>query len=142
MFNWFRRSSKSAADARARAAARTTGACPRFPLPAPDATAFARLSAGARQLSPQAQRVLAGLPPSVDLTRSCDGFPRAIERLLDLWPDPHEFRRTLDAMLIDSRGGRQGFPFDVVRELGTLRDYYDRSVFPAHSCAWSSVDPR
>ncbi len=113
-----------------------------MPLPAADSDALARLPAAARQLSPQAQRVLASLPVSVSLARSCAGFPVAVERLLGQWRDPRSFRATLDSMLIDSRGGRQGFPFDVVTELGALRHYYDSSVFPVAAGGWGSVDPR
>lgn len=112
-----------------------------LPAPAPDAAALARLPAAARQLSPQAQRVIASLPASLSLAHSCSGFPVVVERLLGQWRDPRSFRAMLDAMLIDSRGGRQGFPFEVLSELGALRHYYDTLV-PVPANAWSSIDPR
>ena len=31
-----------------------------------------------------------------------------------------------DELLVDRRGGRQGFPKDVLRELLVLRSYYER----------------
>ncbi len=45
-------------------------------------------------------------------------------------------------MMIDTRGGRQGFPFDVVTEFSELREYYDRYVHPVSTSAWASVDTR
>ncbi len=140
MFNWFQRSSKSPRRRPPTLPASTPA--PAIPLPAADPAALARLPAAARELSPQAQRVLASLPASVDLARSCAGFPVVVERLLGQWRDPRSFRATLDSMLMDSRGGRQGFPFDVVSELGALRHYYDSAVFPVASAGWGSIDPR
>ena len=115
---------------------------PGIAAPAPDAQSLAGLSASARQLSPDAQRILAALPPAVALARSCAQYPQAVEKLLKHWRDPTEFRTTLDSMVIDSRGGRQGFPFDIVREFGALREYYDLYVNPVKSSGWGSVHAR
>jgi hypothetical protein len=141
MFNWFQRSSKSRPAARApsptadyRLPARLAPAC--------DPQALARLPACARQLSPDAQRILAGLPPAIALGRSCAQYPQAVEKLLKHWRNPIEFRLILDSMVIDSRGGRQGFPFDIVREFSALREYYDLQVNPVRTNAWASVDAR
>ena len=43
---------------------------------------------------------------------------------------------------IDTRGGRKGFPFDVLSEFGRLREYYDLRVAPVKSNAWASIDAR
>jgi hypothetical protein len=37
---------------------------------------------------------------------------------------------TLDALMYDERGGRAGFPPDVLLELAELRDCYERCVAP------------
>lgn len=140
MFNWFRRSSKSTSRARKPA---SQGRQPwADPTAAGDPQALARLPACARQLSPGAQRILAGLPPAVTLGKSCAQYPQAVEKLLKHWHDPNEFRLALDAMVIDSRGGRQGFPFDIVREFSSLREYYDLHVNPVKTTAWGSVGVR
>jgi hypothetical protein len=140
MFNWFQSSSKSASRVRRPALrAQRAGAGIAPPL---DPQALARLPECARQLSPAAQRILAALPPAVNLGRSCAQYPQAVEKLFGHWRNPREFRAAIDAMVIDSRGGRQGFPFDVVRELGTLREYYDRYVDPVKSTAWETVGAR
>ena len=107
-----------------------------------DPKALSRLPDCARQLSPDVQQILAQLPPSVDLGRSCSRYPQAVENLLKHWRNPVEFRLALDAMLMDSRGGRQGFPFDVVSEFGSLREYYDKYVSPIRTSAWGSATIR
>ena len=149
MFNWFKRSSKSAPAPRTV----TRGRPPpsgRASEGSADAgldseigpQALARLSKEARQLSPDAQRILARLPAGVDMTKSCAQFPQAVEKLLEHWRNPREFRLALDSLLMVSRGGRQGFPFDVVREFSALREYYDVHVAPLRTGAWASVDAR
>jgi hypothetical protein len=165
MFNWFQRSSKSAAAARVAASAarrRPAGTATAAPVPAdrlpgglgPAGTdraglaeaneqqALARLPECARQLSPDAQRILAHLPPGVALVRSCTRYPQAVEKLLKHWRHPAEFRAALDAMVMDSRGGRQGFPFDIVSEFSALREYYDLHVSPVKTTAWASATIR
>ena len=107
-----------------------------------DPAALARLPASARHLSPDAQRILASLPPNIELECTCTQYPQAIEKLLKHWRNPFEFRSVLDSLVIDGRGGRQGFPFDIVNELGALREFYDSYVSPIRSSAWGSGRPR
>jgi len=165
MFNWFLRSSKSrpaarTAPASGRSAAAGSAAAGsaaaggsaaggasdgRRPVDVgsrEDLQALARLPAWARQLHPQAQLVLASLPASIRLARGGAQYPHAVEKLLLNWASPSDFRRILDSMMIDTRGGRQGFPFDVVTEFSELREYYDRYVHPVSTSAWASVDTR
>ena len=162
MFNWFLRSSKSAPAARA-AAVRQHSRHRRRPATVPhqaglaepglapaglapaglqqpcDPQALERLPACARQLSPDVQQIMAQLPASVSLARSCSRYPQALEKLLKHWRNPAEFRLALDAMMMDSRGGRQGFPFDVVSEFSALREYYDQHVSPIRTSGWGSA---
>ncbi len=164
MFNWFQRSSKSAA--RTRPAPQPSSRRPRRPAAvqvraglvqpglapvglapagmqqACDPRALERLPESARQLSPDVQQILAQLPPALRLGRSCSRFPQAVEKLLKHWRNPAEFRLALDGMMMDSRGGRQGFPFDVVSEFSALREYYDQYVSPIRTSAWGSTTIR
>ena len=164
MFNWFQRSSKSAARARpvtqpsSRHARRPAalqvraglvqpglapiGLAPAGMQQACDPRALERLPEAARQLSPDVQQILAQLPPALSLGRSCSRFPQAVEKLLKQWRNPAEFRLALDAMMMDSRGGRQGFPFDVVSEFSALREYYDQYVSPIKTSGWGSASIR
>lgn len=140
MFNWFQRSSKSSPHRAKsiRPGQPTIGAH----VLSGDPKALAALPDAARQLSLDAQRVLANLPGSVRPGRCCAQFPQAVEKLLSSWRDPRTFRAAVDSMLIDRRGGRQGFPFDIVTELSTLREYYDVYVDPIRRTAWDTVDRR
>jgi hypothetical protein len=51
-------------------------------------------------------------------------FPRIANVVARAWNDATEIQAVLDDLLIDRRGGRQGFPLDVTEELLVLRDYY------------------
>jgi hypothetical protein len=45
-------------------------------------------------------------------------------------------------MLVDARGGRQGFAFDVLCEFSALGEYYDLHVSPGKGNAWDKVNLR
>ncbi len=83
-----------------------------------------------QKLSPAATQVLAVLPPSLSLQNLLERYPRIVNQLADDWRDPARFRATMDSYLIDSRGGRQGFPLPVVNELMALRDFYNSEIHP------------
>jgi hypothetical protein len=63
------------------------------------------------------------LPPRRRPLGLCAAFPRVANRLAWCWADAAVSAQVLDDLLIDRRGGRQGFPPLVVRELQRLRDY-------------------
>jgi hypothetical protein len=150
MFNWFNRSSKSAAAAAGGALRIEPRSAAVMPPPgaaseessSADAGVPARLTHTMQQMSPGAQRILLLLPSGVSLASSCAAYPQAVERLLSQWHKPAEFHRALDSMLVDRRGGRQGFPFDVLAEFSALGEYYDLHISPSKVHGWSSVDPR
>lgn len=50
-------------------------------------------------------------------------FPHVAESVVQRWGKP-EALRYLDSLMMDSRGGRQGFPFEVLQELMLLRDVH------------------
>jgi hypothetical protein len=157
MFNWFKRSSKSAPTTRAGpVVAAPVGTAGRRPSVRRSATAdqrpddsaskpdptLSRLAPCATQFGPHTQRILAHLPPGVRLDRTCAQFPHVVDALLRHWSNPAAFRIALDGLMIDSRGGRQGFPFDVMMEFSALRDYYDESVDPLRKAGWDRADVR
>ena len=47
------------------------------------------------------------------------GFPHIVARLTASWPDVQEY---VDGLLIDTRGGRRGFPMDAMSEILFLSD--------------------
>ena len=68
--------------------------------------------------------------PSTMLRHTAATFPHVVEQLAQDWANPRRMHATLEALLYDRRGGRQGFPFEVLAELAELRARYERWVGP------------
>ena len=51
-------------------------------------------------------------------------FPRIAEKIVLMW-GATEFPQYLTSLMIDKRGDRQGFPFDVLEELMFLSEMHD-----------------
>jgi len=83
-----------------------------------------------RQLEAGAVRLLESLPPTLRLVALRGQFPRILNQLADAWHSPSSFDALTSSLLIDNRGQRQGFPFEVVTELTELREYYFAMVHP------------
>lgn len=52
------------------------------------------------------------------------GFPRIVEKIVLLW-GANDFSDYLNSLMIDERGDRKGFPFDVLEELMFLNHVHD-----------------
>jgi len=63
------------------------------------------------------------LPASRRPLQLCCRFPRVANRISWCWQDADLRQQVLDDLLIDRRGGRQGFPRPVLLELRRLRDF-------------------
>jgi hypothetical protein len=83
-----------------------------------------------RQLTGGSIRLLETLPPTLRLVALRGQFPRVLNRIADAWHAPESFAALIDSLLIDQRGQRQGFPFEVMTELTELREYYFSMVHP------------
>jgi len=83
-----------------------------------------------RQLEEGALQLLERLPPTLRMVALRGHFPRVLNRIAASWGDPRAFDALIGSLLIDDRQGRQGFPFEVVRELTDLREYYFSMVRP------------
>lgn len=81
------------------------------------------------RLDDAAVRLLERLPAQLRLVALRGLYPRLLNRLAAAWGDPAAFEAAVDSLLIDQRGGRQGFPFEVLAELTELREYH-RSIRP------------
>lgn len=65
------------------------------------------------------------------MLRQCgERFPYILERVAADWADPARLQATIDALIYDARGGRGGFPFEVLAELAELRRCHERWVGP------------
>ncbi len=80
----------------------------------------------------------ASLPLAVqpDVLRTC--FPRIANCLAAGWHDRDTTKHYLDELLTDRRGGRKGFPAEVLEELHVLKTFYEL-LKPACDDVWRSA---
>jgi hypothetical protein len=76
------------------------------------------------ELSATALRLLASLDRHVSLSVLPAQFPRVLNRIADVWNRPVMADQLFDDLLLDGRGGREGFPCSVIQELTRLRGYH------------------
>jgi len=67
---------------------------------------------------------LAQMAGKVSLAGLAGEFPHIVNNLASHGFAPREMLRAIDGFLINDRPDRQGFPFDVLIELGRLRELY------------------
>jgi hypothetical protein len=93
------------------------------------------------RLSDEAAQILAAMPAAVAPTQLAAGFPHIVNRIARLWKIPRQMDPYLDSLVIDQRGGRQGFPAPIAWEVVRLKDYYQTVVYPLPNshAKWNSV---
>jgi len=64
-------------------------------------------------------------------------YPRIANILADNWSKPAAFEARLRSFMLDERGNRQGFPFEVLIEFSHLQNHFDRIHRHDHLDAWS-----
>ena len=72
---------------------------------------------------------LANLPTEVQPLALLQHFPRIANRLATAWCDDAALAECFGDLLVDRRGGRQGLPPVVQRELTLLREYIATRLF-------------
>jgi len=82
---------------------------------------------------------MAELPYSARPTELARRFPRIANSIAELWRRVARCEEYLDSLLVDQRGGRQGFPPAVAHELGALRAYY-AELHPSKQSTWDMVE--
>ena len=92
---------------------------------------------------PRTKAWFESLPPKVRPSALMRQFPRIANQIAAAWDDLVQFETYMHSLLTDQRGARNGFPSDVINELGTL-DMYRHTI---QECAlpiraWSDVGPR
>ena len=73
--------------------------------------------------------------------RTEEKFPRIVEKIAVLWGSP-QMTRYFTELLFDDRGGREGFPSDIMTELFRLSNFHE-SLKPARTAmdaAWENND--
>ena len=70
-------------------------------------------------------------------------YPNLINRLALAFGHPQEFLAMLDGLILDERGGRQGFPLPVMRDLDNLKmGFIENFVPPQERSALLNAKPR
>jgi hypothetical protein len=106
---------------------------------APDASAQrSQVQANPRLL--EATNVwMASLPWEVRPAELARQFPRIANSIAELWRRVARCEEYLDGLVVDQRGGRQGFPPSVAQELTKLRAYY-AELHPQKGSSWDLVE--
>jgi hypothetical protein len=81
------------------------------------------------ELAHAAVALLLRLPGGM-LRCTSERFPHVLPRIAHAWAEPDRLQRVLDELMYDERGGRAGFPFEVLAELAELRRCHERWVGP------------
>ena len=76
-----------------------------------------------RAVTGTTRRWLRELPARRRPLRLCELYPRVANRIAWCWNDPELIDSVLQDLLVDRRGGRQGFTPSIVRELQRLREF-------------------
>lgn len=80
--------------------------------------------AAVQDLATHTFKWLATLPKESRPTALSMKFPRIANRLAEVWKRPLQCERYLDELMIDRRGGRQGFPSDVAADIARLKLHF------------------
>ena len=94
--------------------------------------------ASSSDLTPVAFKWLAALPKEVRPNSLAKQFPRIANRLAEIWKRPLQCERYIDDLMIDLRGGRQGFPPSVAAEIATLKVHFLRTTNTVHFGVWGN----
>lgn len=68
------------------------------------------------------------LPKDLSLVQLFADYPRILNKIAVVWGDHRAFFSLMDDLMIDKRGGRDGFPFSVALELSRLTDHYEQFI--------------
>jgi hypothetical protein len=100
-----------------------------------------RKGAPAVEPLPSTMTWVAKLPRDIRPLALLRAFPRIANALAANWTDPAAFLRCVDELFVDRRGGRKGFPPDVMGELFALRTYYE-GLHPTDRKRWDIANKR
>jgi len=92
-----------------------------------------------RVLSADAKAWFAGLPMAVRPIQLSRTFPRICNGLAEHWPEPERVISILDDLLLDKRGGRQGFPLPIVMEISILKEHFLATYVSCDLNIWDST---
>jgi hypothetical protein len=80
----------------------------------------------AQVLLPATRRWLDSLPEETRPRALSGQFPRLANLIAVNWSSPNDCSAFISSLLVDQRGGRRGFPGEVLQDIHNLRLYYAR----------------
>jgi hypothetical protein len=86
-------------------------------------------------LSAEALVWLSRMPVPVRPLMLSRRFPRIVNQMASSWNNPSKTLTYFDSLLVDRRGDRQGFPYEVLQELVNLKAYYTEVLAPSQKAA-------
>jgi hypothetical protein len=88
------------------------------------------------EITERAWTWLEALPRDVQPGSIVQRFPRILNKLAELWPRPVQCEKYLDALILDHRGSRKGFPPDVAKEIALLKMHLNPPVTQPRVDIW------
>ena len=82
------------------------------------------------------------LPPSVRPHALAKQYPRIANILANAWAQPSLFDQKLAEYVVDNRGGRRGFPMEILLDFANLRTYFSHIRASTRTDVWCSVAER
>ncbi len=108
-------------------------------LTRPDDVIARRRPQPPESLATETVRWLAGLPSDVRPRRLPIEYVRIANALARAWSEPRACLLYFDDLLLDRRGDRRGFSFEVALELAGLKDHYETIVHPTQQTVWDLI---
>jgi hypothetical protein len=90
-------------------------------------------------LHDRAIKWLATLPADLRTIATARQYPRIVNRIADLWGHCEYTRLHFQSLLLDRRGGREGFPPEVRTELEALQHHYFEHLSGLPALLWDAV---
>lgn len=84
---------------------------------------------------------IASMPPKLRPFQLARQFPRIANRIAETWSRPEICERYLDELIMDSRGGRKGFPPEVATEIAALKAHFMRVAATMEYGPWGNRIP-
>jgi len=82
------------------------------------------------------------LPEHVRPYRLTDHYARLAVKMAELWDQPIPLQNFLRSLVLDDRGGRQGFPEEIAGELFRLTSYVEEKIGPTMPAGFGRADDR
>ena len=91
-----------------------------------------------KELNMEAKSLISSLPEEVRPLQLPQKFPRICNRIAELWDAPELAIPFFDGLLIDNRGGRDGFPLTIIMEISKLKEHFLATYVPHNLDVWKS----